>query len=41
MAQQIFHVHRTIYFSESLKTNLLSKTLFSQAEPAFSVQIQQ
>ena len=26
---------RTIYFSQSLKTNLLSETIVSQAQPAF------
>ena len=34
MAQQIFPAHRTIYFSQLLKTNL-SKTTISQAQPAF------
>ena len=35
IAQQIFPVHRTMYFSQLLKTNLLCATSVSQAQPAF------
>ena len=35
IAQQIFPVHRTMYFSHLLKTNLLCATSVSQAQPAF------
>ena len=35
VAQQISPVYRTIYFSQLLKTNLLSETIISHAQPAF------
>ena len=35
VAQQIFQAHRIIGFSQLLKINLLSETIYSQTEPAF------
>ena len=35
IAQHIFKAHRTIYFSQLLKTNLLSETTVSHGQPAF------
>ena len=35
VAQQICPAHRTLYIPQLLKTNLLSETVVSQAQPAF------
>ena len=35
VAQQIFLAHKTIYFSQLLRTNLLPKTIVSKVQPAF------
>ena len=35
VALQIFPNHKAIYFLQLLKTNLLSETIVSQAQPAF------
>ena len=33
--QQISLIHRTMYFSQLLKTNFFSETIYSQTQPAF------
>ena len=33
--KKIFQAHRTIFFPKLLKTNLLSETIVSQAQPTF------